>query len=123
MTELGVNDTVAPGTETTPGYARYTKKIEWFMSLFPPTTPVIWTNLPCNLLPPPRLTGCTNHQLRTHRREGANPQSDRRRLEPRVVRPHRVNMVAPGSDVHLSPAGQNAWTSQVLSILDAKIPG
>jgi lysophospholipase L1-like esterase len=121
VTELGVNDTVGPGTETTPGYAKYTKKIEWFMSLFPPTTPVIWTNVPCNLLPPPRLTACTtiNYALTVEKARIPNLT---------VVDwnyasyGHVEYMVAPGTDVHLSPAGQNAWANLVLNALDNKFP-
>ena len=122
VTELGVNDTVEPGTETTPGYARYTKKIEWFMSLFPPTTPVIWTNLPCNLLPPPRMTGCTsiNYSLTVEKSRLPNLTVVDWNLPSYG---HPEYMAAPGTDVHLAPPGQTAWASLVFKTLDAKFPG
>jgi hypothetical protein len=121
VTQLGVNDTVEPGTETTPGYSKYTKKIEWFMALFPPTTPVVWTNLPCNLLPPPRATGCAsiNYALSVEKARFPNLTVVDWNF---ASYGHLEYMVAPGTDVHLSPPGQTAWTNLVLKILDAKFP-
>ena len=33
-----------------------------------------------------------------------------------------IHGLDPGSDVHLSPPGQTAWTNLVLNVLDAKFP-
>ena len=60
VNNLGINDTESPGTQTTLGYANYSKKIDWFMSLVPPTTPVLWTNLPCSIEPADRASGCAS---------------------------------------------------------------
>ena len=38
------------------GLRHYGHKIDWFMSLVPRTTPVLWTNLPCAIEPPNRLS-------------------------------------------------------------------
>jgi hypothetical protein len=55
---LGINDTIAPGTETTNGYAAYGKKIDWLLGQLEPSVPVIWSNLPCEVEPVQRAKGC-----------------------------------------------------------------
>jgi hypothetical protein len=58
VVDLGFNDTAAPGTPTSRGYAGYPAKIDWMMHLFG-GKPVLWTNLPCAIEPPARKVGCT----------------------------------------------------------------
>jgi hypothetical protein len=55
---LGINDTVSPGTSTTNGYAKYGEKIDWLLGQLKSSTPVIWSNLPCQIEPPQRAAGC-----------------------------------------------------------------
>jgi hypothetical protein len=57
VVDLGINDTAAPGTPTSRGYAGYPAKIDWMMHLFG-GKPVLWTNLPCAIEPPSRAVGC-----------------------------------------------------------------
>ena len=58
VVNLGINDTVAPGGETTNGYAYYGKKIDWLLGQLQPSVPVIWSNLPCEVEPVERAKGC-----------------------------------------------------------------
>jgi hypothetical protein len=57
VVDLGINDTVAPGTATTPGYADYGQKIDLLMRLLPASKPVWWTNLPCAIVSTKPLLG------------------------------------------------------------------
>jgi hypothetical protein len=57
VVDLGINDTAAPGTPTSRGYAGYRAKVDWMMHQFG-GQPVIWTNLPCAIEPPARAVGC-----------------------------------------------------------------
>ncbi|MEO7570823.1 MAG: GDSL-type esterase/lipase family protein [Acidimicrobiales bacterium] len=116
---LGINDTIDVGTETTPGYRSYAEKADWLMSLLPASTPVLWTNLPCSIEPPLAAKGCAavNDALRLAPRRWSNL---------RVVdfeeaaRGHPEYMGEPGVDVHLSPAGYTAWAELVVEALDER---
>ncbi|MDQ1383264.1 MAG: hypothetical protein QOG65_643, partial [Actinomycetota bacterium] len=59
VVELGINDTINPGTPTTNGYSGYDGKIDYLMALLPSDKPVLWTNLPCAIEPALNQTGCT----------------------------------------------------------------
>ena len=62
VNDLGIDDTFAPGTGTTPGYSLYDQKVDWFMDLVG-GKPVSGSNLPCAIEPPDLMTGCkaVNH--------------------------------------------------------------
>jgi lysophospholipase L1-like esterase len=121
VNNLGINDTGALGTSTTPGYAHYGQKVDWFMALIPRTKPVLWTNLPCAIEPPNRLTGCrrVNQALANATTRWSNLWV----LDwAGVADSHPGYMAKPGNDVHLSGAGETAWTNLVLQVLDARFP-
>jgi hypothetical protein len=120
VNNLGINDAISPGTLATTGYASYGKKIDWFMSLVPPTIPVLWTNLPCMIEPPGR-PGCPqiNYQLSLATTRWPNLVVVDWAS---VARSHLEYMLDPTS-VHLSDAGQQAWADTVTAALDARFPG
>lgn len=120
--DLGVNDTVSPGTPTSKGYAAYAAKIDWLMRLLPASKPVWWTNLPCRIEPAERAVGCAavNAALAAaaHRWRNltildwastadAHPSYLRRNLD----------------GIHLSPAGAQAWAGLVSRALNSRFPG
>jgi len=121
VNNLGINDTESPGTQTTLGYANYSKKIDWFMSLVPPTTPVLWTNLPCLIEPADRATGCgaVNYSLALAAPRWSNlvvvDWASAARFHPEYM------TTDPGS-IHLGSAGQQAWADVVVAALDARFP-
>lgn len=121
VTDLGVNDTTTSGTATTPGYGNYGQKIDWFMRLIPSNKPVLWTNLPCNQLPPSVYNGCQNVNF-------ALSMASKRWPNLTILNwggmayGHPEYMADPGKDQHLSPDGEQAWTNLVLSTLDSKFP-
>lgn len=116
---LGVNDTFDAGTATTAGYKSYNQKIDWLMSAIPSSTKVLWTNLPCDLEPSYRYTGCqtVNYALANAPKRWPNL----------VVL--NWNMVAYGhgeyintGDVHYTQTGHAAWANFVVKALDARFP-
>jgi hypothetical protein len=119
VNDLGINDTVEPGTETTPGYAYYGRKIDWFMRSIPKETPVLWTNLPCKIEPSARLEGCAvvNKALAAAGERWPNlvmlDWAKRANSHPEYLR---------DGDIHLSPAGSQAWTALVTAALDLRVP-
>jgi hypothetical protein len=119
VNDLGINDTAAVGTETTPGYAFYGRKIDWFMRLVPTATPVLWTNLPCAIEPPARLEGCktVNKALGAARARWSNlvmvNWATRANSHPEYIG---------GNDVHLTPKGSAAWSALVTAALDVRFP-
>lgn len=120
VVNLGINDTASLGTSTTPGYASYPKKIDWFMALAA-GRPVLWTNLPCSIEPASRSTGCTtvNYALSLATERWPNLtvlEWNRRALN------HTEYMAAPGVDVHYSARGLAAWTAFVVEALDRRFP-
>jgi hypothetical protein len=120
VNDLGINDTYAPGTATTPGYSQYDQKIDWFMDLVG-GKPVLWTNLPCGIEPPDLMTGCktVNRALSMARDRWPNltvlAWSDLANRHPEYMR-------SPGEDVHYSVAGQVAWSRFVVAALDDRFP-
>jgi hypothetical protein len=58
VVNLGINDTASAGDAGSTGYVSYAQKINWFMSLVPSGSKVLWTNLPCDIMPTTRRTGC-----------------------------------------------------------------
>jgi hypothetical protein len=121
VNNLGINDTESPGTQTTLGYANYSKKIDWFMSLVPPTTPVLWTNLPCSIEPADRASGCAtvNYSLALATKRWSNvvvvDWASAARLHPEY-------MTTDPDSIHLGSAGQQAWADAVAAALDARFP-
>jgi lysophospholipase L1-like esterase len=121
VTDLGINDTASAGTATTLGYASYGRKIDWFMRLIPGGRRVLWTNLPCSIEPPARLTGCRTVNIELAR--AASRWSNLVVLDwASKASGHPEYMSSPGKDVHLSPAGQSAWARLVTAALDARLP-
>ena len=116
---LGINDARYAGTETTPGYSKYPKKIAWFMALIPPDVEVFWTNLPCNIQPPDFQTGCNGINYALALADSTFPNLTVVGWAARASG-HPEYMQAPGTDVHLSPAGTSAWTNLVIQAIDAR---
>jgi lysophospholipase L1-like esterase len=119
VNNLGVNDLAQEGTETSPGWGRYRIKIDWFMSLIPTTTPVIWTNLPCSLLAPDRASACAtvNYHLSLAKARWPNLT---------VINWSAASTGHPeymaSDQVHLTLTGQLAWADLVATTLDARFP-
>lgn len=120
VTNLGINDTGSAGTATGVGYYSYSKKIDWFMQLIPAGKLVIWTNLPCSIEPPSRLTGCrtVNYALALAKARWSNLVIADWAA---VANSHPEYIAQPGSDVHLSPAGHSAWIALVARELDSRL--
>jgi hypothetical protein len=120
VNDLGINDTGKSGTATTPGYAYYGQKIDWFMNLVGGKR-VLWTNLPCAIEPPALLSGCqqVNYALSFAPRRWPNLTV---LYWNNVANSHPEYMASPGKDVHYSPAGQEAWSKLVVDALDARLP-
>jgi lysophospholipase L1-like esterase len=118
VNDLGINDTTQAGDATTPGYTHYNQKIDWFMALTG-SAPVLWTTLPCSIEPPKRLDACNleNYQLVLAASRWPNLTVLRWDL---AAAGHPEYMSSPGTDVHFSPAGMEAWTTNVLSALDRR---
>ncbi len=123
VNDLGINDTAHAGTQGTPGYSYYGKKIDWFMHLIPNDMPVFWTNLPCSIEPVGRLHGCkvVNTALAGARRRWSNLV-----LVNWAARAggHPDYLVHPNgkTDVHYSAVGAAEWIAQVTSAIDARFP-
>ena len=118
VVNLGINDTLFPGTLTTPGYANYAKKIDWFMGLTG-DTPVFWSNLPCSIEPASRTTGCVTIDyalaLATPRWPNLTVVDWNKRAG------SHFEYITP-DDVHYTDAGLSSWTALVLAALDARFP-
>jgi lysophospholipase L1-like esterase len=118
VVNLGVNDAGEEGTATTPGYADYDAKVDWFMQLTG-DIPVLWTNRPCALEPPDVQPGCevVNAALARAPERWANltvlDWSERSGTDREVLA---------AGDVHLTPAGRTRWTELVVEALDAEFP-
>lgn len=118
VVNLGVNDTASEGTPTTAGYSSYSKKIDYVMALTH-GRPVMWTNLPCSLLPPARLTGCqtVNNALSLATKRWPNLKVLNWNLR---AYGHPEYIVA--GDIHLTSAGQAAWANFIVQKLDERFP-
>ena len=57
VVNLGINDTTEKGSTTSRGYGNYGAKVDWLMGVLD-ERPVWWTNLPCDIVPPRRQSGC-----------------------------------------------------------------
>jgi hypothetical protein len=117
VVNLGINDAVRSGTETSPGYAAYGAKIDWLMSLLG-STAVVWTNLPCKAEPAPFRPGCKaiNAALMEARVRHANLSVLNWAT---VANAHPGYIGAPPNGVHVTAAGEAAWASLVTRKLDA----
>jgi hypothetical protein len=122
VTNLGINDTDVLGSATTPGYADYGRKIDWLMKLLPKGKPVFWTDLPCDLEPHDRQTGCS--AVNTALREAPNRWPNFVILPwARLAKGHRDYMNSADPDeLHYSNLGRAVWTQLVADALDAHFP-
>jgi hypothetical protein len=90
------------------------------MSSIPQGTPVLWTNLPCEIEPPARYEGCTivNNALDAARGRWPNlvlvNWAARANSHPEYL--------MGGGNVHLTPEGASAWTALVTAVLDLRLP-
>jgi len=118
VVDLGINDTLSPGDATTVGYSHYPMKIDWLMRLFG-NKPVFWSNLPCEIEPPDRQTGCAivNWTLAMATLRWPNLTILRWRM---VAIQHPEWIAGSFGNIHLWPAGQQAWTSLVQQALEQK---
>jgi hypothetical protein len=120
VVNLGINDTLTPGTVTGIGYAHYGDKIDWLMAAFG-GRPVWWTNLPCSIEPPNRVDGCraVNAALAAARSRWTNLKV----LDwAAVARGHREYLLDGGNRVHQSSTGQAKWAQLVQHALDQRFP-
>jgi lysophospholipase L1-like esterase len=121
VVDLGINDTVAPGTSTTPGYAAYDRKIDWLMRLLPNSKPVWWTNLPCAIEPAARATGCAavNSALAAAPQRWPNltvldwaSHADT----------HPTYLLSTLQHIHFSEKGALVWSRLIARALDERFP-
>lgn len=121
---LGINDTMSLGSESSPGYSEYAKKIDWLMKLLPRNLPVLWTNLACDIEPTVRLGACdmVNDALALAPKRWPNL----RVLDWAAVaknHPEYMDHNLPTVyRIHYSDAGYAAWSQLVVRALDAKFP-
>ena len=118
VNDLGINDTIVPGTETTPGYLFYGRKIDWFMNLVG-GKPVLWTTLPCAIEPSSRQTGCKTVNFELYRALDRWPNLTV--LAWAAEADQHPTYLPPTGDVHYTPAGQWAWARFVQAALDARL--
>ena len=118
VTDLGINDTTTPGTESTPGYSNYGQKIDWFMHLVG-GKPVLWTDLPCAIEPSARRTGCqsVNSALSLAPQRWPNLTVLAWSSE---ANGHPKYIAAPDREVHYSTVGETAWSRLVVTALDTR---
>ncbi len=119
VNDLGINDTAFAGTSTTIGYANYAQKIDWFMKLIPAGKPVLWTNLPCAIEPPSRLTGCQTVNFALAQAPKRWPNLTILNWAA-VANTHKEYITDQGNDVHYNNAGYAAWNQLVVDALDAR---
>ncbi len=125
VSDLGINDTTQLGTASTQGYSYYGLKIDWFMKLMPAVKYVFWTNLPCNIEPPSRLTGCNT--VNTALSNARNRWPNLIVLDwATAANSHPEYMSEPvganNGAVHYSAYGYAAWSGLVVNALDSKFP-
>jgi hypothetical protein len=116
VVDLGVNDTAAPGTATSRGYAGYPAKVDWMMHQFG-GKPVLWTNLPCAIEPPARRVGCAivNASLAAATRRWPNLTLVNWAA---VANAHTEYMSQLFGGVLYTSAGATAWASTVVAAAD-----
>lgn len=123
VTNLGINDTPAAGSSTSLGYAWYNLKIDWFMNLLPRTKPVYWSNLPCDIEPPSRQTGCqiVNSSLTKAMARWPNLHV----LDWASIansHPEYMGLVGTELGIHYTGEGHTAWGLMVKNALNARFP-
>jgi lysophospholipase L1-like esterase len=118
VVNLGINDTSKPGSSTTPGYAEYGKKIDYFLALLD-NRPVLWTNLPCKIEPKSRLTGC--NAVNAALVAAASRHRNLTVLDwASVAEPHPTWMAKAVGGVHYTTAGYAAWSGLVAKSLESR---
>ena len=123
VNNLGINDALAPGTQTTPGYSYYGKKIDWFMQLIPQDTRVFWTNLPCLIEPSTLVKGC--HAVNDALSEARNRWPNLLMVSwGSRANGHPEYLVHPNGEpnVHNSAVGSAQWILQIIAAIDARLP-
>jgi lysophospholipase L1-like esterase len=118
VVNLGINDTVAPGTATTPGYFGYAKKIDDFLALLG-NRPVLWTNLPCIIEPAERRAGCNVVNAALRAAPARHPNLTLLDWAT-IANPHPGYMATFLGGVHYTPTGYAAWTKLVASTLESR---
>lgn len=118
VNDLGINDTVTPGTATTKGYSNYDQKIDWFMGLVGGRY-MFWTNLPCGIEPAERMVGCRAINNALSRATARWPNLNVLAWNV-AANTHPEYMESAGTQVHYSRAGQWAWAQFVVDALDAR---
>jgi hypothetical protein len=124
VNNLGINDTVYLGTQGSPGYAAYGKKIDWFMRLIPKSTPVFWTNLPCLVEPGIRGKGCkaVNAALADAHERWPNFVLVNWAKKANTHLEYMARTAAGKPDVHMSATGSAAWIALVTAAMDRRMP-
>jgi len=121
VVNLGINDALSPGGPTGPGYSTYGQKIDWMLNQLPAGVPVYWTNLPCSIEPETMVTGCKEIDIALTVAKDRWPNLT---VLPwaTTAKNHTEYMLTPGSDVHYSLAGNQAWATLVVDALDSRFP-
>jgi hypothetical protein len=121
VVNLGINDALVVGTQTTVGYGAYAAKIDWLMSQLPANAPVLWTNLPCAIEPTKYVTGCKaiNTQLNLARPRHPNLTVMNWNS---VATNRREYMGGVGIAPHYTSVGYTAWAKFVNTALDSRFP-
>jgi hypothetical protein len=119
VVNLGVNDTHSAGTPSSPGYAAYDAKVDWFMGLLPDGVTVLWTNLPCQILPATRYAGC--RAVNTALAAAASRWPNLVVVNWAAVANSHPEYIVTG-DVHYTAYGRAAWARLVTRALDLRFP-
>ena len=122
VVNLGINDARLLGDSNGPGYAAYGPKIDWMMNQVPaPTFPSTGPICACSLEPPTMLTGCQTVDIALSTAKSRWPNLS---VLPwaTTAKGHPEYMLFPGTNVHYSPPGDQAWADLVLAALDARFP-
>jgi hypothetical protein len=121
--DLGINDTVRPGTATSPGYSAYGTKIDWLLAQLG-HVPIFWSNLPCSIEPAARANACAavNAALTSAQARHDNlieiDWSGAARGHRKYLGPANT-----GADIHLTVAGAIAWSTLIAATIDARLSG
>ena len=122
VVDLGINDALNPGRETSPGYGHYGAKIDWMMRLLPAAKPVLWTNLPCAVEPADTRTGCAsiNAELAAARARWKNltvlDWAAKADAHPEYMQHPKI------ATVHYTSAGYDAYAALVADAIKSKAP-
>jgi hypothetical protein len=113
VVNLGINDTATRGTDDGAGYANYSAKMTWLLSLLPPGVPVFWSGLPTPIEPPARRAGCAAIDQAITKQTGITV------LHWYAVAYQHPGYMLPHTNVHYTQAGDDAYAAMVVSALDS----